>query len=162
MIKLLIVEDHHLVRLGLRGILDDAPGIEIIGEAESGEEALQLCRDLVPDVILMDISLPGLSGFETSCRILRQLPDVRILALTAHAQAPYPARLMDMGVAGFLTKACSASELVQAIRTVHCGERLPSRFRRTSWSLTRGMRSRRLLSSTRVSAPLLRWSKTSL
>ncbi|MBY6205764.1 response regulator [Halomonas denitrificans] len=123
MIKLLIVEDHHLVRLGLRGILDDAPGIEIIGEAESGEEALRLCRDLVPDVILMDISLPGLSGFETSCRILRQLPEVRILALTAHAQAPYPARLMDMGVAGFLTKACSANELVRAIRTVHCGER---------------------------------------
>ena len=123
MIELLIVEDHHLVRIGLRGILAEAPGIEIVGEAESGEDALRMSRELEPDVILMDISLPGLSGFETSSRILRQQPGTRIIALTAHAQAPYPARLMDMGVAGFLTKACSADELVRAIRTVACGER---------------------------------------
>ena len=123
MIKLLIVEDHHLVRIGLRGILDDAPGIDVVGEAETGEQALDLSRSLRPDVILMDISLPGLSGFETSSRILRQDPDVRIIVLTAHTQAPYPARLLDMGVSGFLTKACEAEELLRAIRTVHVGGR---------------------------------------
>lgn len=123
MIKLLIVEDHHLVRIGLCGILDDAPGIEVVAEAESGEEALRLNRDLEPDVILMDISLPGLSGLETSARILRQRPEVRIIVLTAHAQAPYPARLMDIGACGFLTKACGADELVDAIRSVQNGRR---------------------------------------
>lgn len=123
MIKLLIVEDHHLVRIGLRGILDDAPGIEVVGEAETGEQALAMHRELEPDVLLMDISLPGLSGFETSSRILRQRPETRIIVLTAHAQPPYPARLMDMGAAGFLTKACEAEELIRAIRTVHVGGR---------------------------------------
>lgn len=123
MIKLLIVEDHHLVRIGLRGILDEAPGIEVVGEAETGEDALQLNRELKPDVILMDISLPGLSGLETSSRILRHRPEVRIIVLTAHAQAPYPARLMDIGASGFLTKACGADELVRAIRSVQAGSR---------------------------------------
>lgn len=123
MIKLLIVEDHHLVRVGLRGILEDAVGIELVGEAETGEQALSLSRILNPDVILMDISLPGLSGFETSSRILRQNPEVRIVVLTAHTQPPFPARLLDLGASGFLTKACEAEELVRAIRTVHVGGR---------------------------------------
>lgn len=123
MIRLLIVEDHHLVRTGLRNIITDAGGIEIVGEAESGERAIQLNREREPHVILMDIGLPGLSGFETSERILAARPDVRIIVLTAHAQPPFPARLLDMGAAGYLTKACDAEELVRAIRKVHDGER---------------------------------------
>jgi len=122
-IRLLIVEDHHLVRTGLRNIITDAGGIEIVGEAESGERAIQLNREREPHVILMDIGLPGLSGFETSERILAARPDVRIIVLTAHAQPPFPARLLDMGAAGYLTKACDAEELVRAIRKVHDGER---------------------------------------
>ncbi len=123
MIRLLIVEDHHLVRTGLRNIISDAGGIEIVGEAESGERAIQLNRERQPHVILMDIGLPGLSGFETSERIMAARPEVRIIALTAHAQPPFPARLLDMGAAGYLTKACDAAELVTAIRKVHAGER---------------------------------------
>jgi len=122
-IRLLIVEDHHLVRTGLRNIISDAGGIEIVGEAESGERAIQLNRERQPHVILMDIGLPGLSGFETSERIMAARPEVRIIALTAHAQPPFPARLLDMGAAGYLTKACDAAELVTAIRKVHAGER---------------------------------------
>jgi len=122
-IRLLIVEDHHLVRTGLRNIITDAGGIEIVGEAESGERAIQLNREREPHVILMDIGLPGLSGFETSERILAARPEVRIIVLTAHAQPPFPARLLDMGAAGYLTKACDAEELVRAIRKVHDGER---------------------------------------
>lgn len=123
MIKLLIVDDHHLVRTGLRNILEEAGGIEVCGEAGSGEQAIQFNRDFCPDVILMDIGLPGLSGFETSERILKSRPEARIIALTAHNRPPFPARLLDMGAAGYLTKACNAEELVRAIRKVHAGER---------------------------------------
>lgn len=123
MIKLLIVDDHHLVRTGLRNILEEAGGIEVCGEAASGEQAIQFNRDFAPDVILMDIGLPGLSGFETSERILKSRPEARIIALTAHTRPPFPARLLDIGAAGYLTKACDAEELVRAIRKVHAGER---------------------------------------
>lgn len=123
MIRLLIVDDHHLVRAGLRNIIDTAGGIEVVGEAESGEDAIRLNRELQPDVVLMDIGLPGLSGLETSERILQVRPSVRVIVLTAHAQPPFPARLLDMGAAGYLTKACDAQELVRAIRRVHDGER---------------------------------------
>jgi len=123
MIRLLIVDDHHLVRTGLRGIIQDAGGFEIVGEAGSGERAIQLNREQEPDVILMDIGLPGLSGFETSERIMNARPHVRIIALTAHTKPPFPARLLEMGAAGYLTKACDAKELVAAIRKVYDGER---------------------------------------
>lgn len=123
MIKLLIVDDHHLVRTGLRNIIGDAGGIEIVGEAGTGERAIQLNREKKPDVILMDIGLPGLSGFETSERIMNASPSVRIIALTAHSKPPFPARLLEMGAAGYLTKACDAAELVAAIRKVYDGER---------------------------------------
>ena len=123
MIKLMIVDDHHLLRAGLRNIIEAAGGIEIVAEAATGEEAIRLNRDKRPDVILMDISLPGLSGFETSERIMNARRNVRIIALTAHARPPYTTRMLALGVAGYLTKACDASELVQAIRKVHDGDR---------------------------------------
>ncbi len=123
MIKLLIVDDHHLVRTGLRNIIDDAGGIQVVGEASSGETAIQLNRQHKPDVILMDIELPGLSGFETSERILKSSPKVRIVVLTAFTQQPFPARLLDLGAAGYLSKACDAEELLRAIKAVDRGER---------------------------------------
>ena len=123
MIKLLIVDDHDLVRTGLRNILSGAGGIEIVGEASSGETAIQLNRQHQPDVILMDIGLPGLSGFETSDRILKASPKVKIVVLTAHTQAPYPTQLLEIGAMGYLSKACDADELLRAIRSVHRGER---------------------------------------
>lgn len=123
MIKLMIVDDHHLLRAGLRNIIETAGGIEIVAEAATGEEAIRLNREKRPDVILMDISLPGLSGFETSERIMTARGEVRIIALTAHAKPPYTTRMLALGVAGYLTKACDAVELVQAIRKVHGGER---------------------------------------
>ncbi|PKL95455.1 MAG: two-component system response regulator UvrY [Gammaproteobacteria bacterium HGW-Gammaproteobacteria-8] len=123
MIKLMIVDDHHLLRTGLRNIIEAAGGIEIVAEAATGEEAIRLNRDKQPDVILMDISLPGLSGFETSERIMTARSEVRIIALTAHNRPPYTTRMLSLGVAGYLTKACDAAELVEAIRKVHNGDR---------------------------------------
>lgn len=123
MIRLLIVDDHDLVRTGLKNTLKSAGGIEVVGESGSGEQAIRLNRELEPDVVLMDIGLPGLSGFETSERIMQARPDVRIIVLTAHTKPPYSTRMLQMGAAGYLTKACDADELVQAIRRVADGER---------------------------------------
>ena len=123
MIRLLIVDDHHLVRTGLRNILNEAEGIEITGEAANGEDAIRLNRKLKPDLILMDISLPGLSGFETTERILKTHPEVKIIVLTAHSRPPFPIRLLDSGASAYLTKACDAEELLGAIHAVCNGER---------------------------------------
>lgn len=121
--KVLIVDDHHLVRTGLRNILAEESDIEVVAEAESGEEAIRLNRELAPDVILMDISMPGMSGVETTKRILRATPGARVIVLTALSEQPFPSQLLNIGASGYLTKACDASELLQAIRRVLRGER---------------------------------------
>lgn len=123
MIKLMVVEDHELFRTGINNILDRVASIEVVAEASSGEEALRLARSLNPDVILMDVGLPGLSGLETTERILKAQPDIRVIMLTAHAEPPLPARLLDIGASGYLTKGASADELLSAIKAVHRGER---------------------------------------
>lgn len=123
MITLLIVDDHCLVRTGLRNLLEGLADIKITGEAASGEEALRLTRKLNPDVVLMDLSLPGLSGIEITERILKSHPDVRVIVLSAFADLPFPTQILDMGASGYLSKACDAGELFQAIRAVSRGER---------------------------------------
>jgi two-component system invasion response regulator UvrY len=123
MIRLLVVDDHELVRIGLRHILADYPAIEIAGEAADGETALRINRQLRPDVVLLDVSLPGLSGFEVTTRLKQASPGLGIIILTVHEQAPYPARLLDAGASAYLTKGCPATELVQAIETVARGGR---------------------------------------
>lgn len=116
--SILIVDDHDLVRTGLRGILEGTGDLTIAGEAGSGDEAIRLNRELAPDVILMDVGMPGLSGFETTERILAARPDARIIILTAHGDTPFPATLLDLGARGFLTKDCAAGELLAAIDAV--------------------------------------------
>lgn len=123
MIRLMIVEDHELFRTGINNILREVNYVDVIAEAASGEEAIRLSRQLEPDVILMDVGLPGLSGLETTERILKTQPDIRVIVLTAHADPPLPARLLDIGASGYLTKGASAQELISAIRAVHRGER---------------------------------------
>lgn len=123
MIKLLIVDDHDLVRTGLRHIVSGDPGIEVVGEAGNGEEAILKNRNLQPDVVLLDISMPGLSGFEVTKRLRQATPDARIIILTVHAESPYPSKLLDAGATGYLTKGCEASELLEAIHSVAEGKR---------------------------------------
>jgi len=120
---ILIVDDHDLVRTGLKNILAGEKGFKVIGEAATGEEAIQLARKLEPDLVLMDVGLPGLSGLETTERILKAQPDVKVIVLTAHSEPPLPARLLDSGASGYLTKACDAGELIRAVRKVAAGER---------------------------------------
>ena len=123
MIQILIIDDQALVRTGLRHILDQSSEIIKVTEVSSGEAALSSCRTSRPDVILLSINLPGLTGFEITRKLKRSHPGARIIVLAVHAKPPYPTRLMDAGASGYLTRDCEADELIQAIRVVAGGQR---------------------------------------
>lgn len=123
MIRVLLVDDHALVRTGFRLILGREADIEVVGEAADAEDGMRLARALKPDVVLMDLHLPGVSGLEATDRIVRGDWGPRVIALTARAEAPFPRRLLEAGAHGFLTKAGPAEELVQAVRAVARGDR---------------------------------------
>lgn len=121
MTRLVLVDDHDIVRTGLRMILENAPGLEVVAECEDGDQALQAVREHRPDVVLMDVNMPRLSGLEATRRITARFPDTRVIILTIHAQNPFPAQLLEAGASGYLTKGCDSSELLTAIRTVARG-----------------------------------------
>lgn len=123
MINVFLVDDHELVRTGIRRILEDVRGIKVVGEAKSGETAVTFCRQHHPDVILMDMNMPGIGGLEATRKILRIRPDVRIIVLTIHSENPFPTKVMQAGAAGYLTKGAAPDEMIQAIRLVHSGQR---------------------------------------
>ena len=127
MINVLLVDDHHLVRVGINKILTSVKGLNVIGECDTGEEAIKFCRNKEPDVLLMDMDMPGMGGLEATKKILRFAPDVKIIVLTAHTEDPFPSKVMQMGAAGYLTKESGPDEMVKAIRAVNSGQRyLPS------------------------------------
>ena len=95
LIKLLIVDDHELVRTGIMRMLGDATDLRVIGQAHSGEEALDMARDLNPDVILMDIRMPGIGGWEATRKLKQRHPEIKIMAVTACKDEPFPSRLMQ-------------------------------------------------------------------
>lgn len=123
MINVLLVDDLDLVRTGIRKMLDEAQGIKVVGEAKSGEEAVKLTRQLKPQVVLMDVKMPGIGGFEATRKLIRIDPDIKVLILTVCDNDLYPARLLQVGAAGYLTKGVSMDEMVQAIKAVHAGQR---------------------------------------
>lgn len=123
MITVLLVDDHDLVRVGIRKLLSDIQGIKVVGEAKSGEEAVRIVRDLQPNVVLMDVKMPGIGGLEATRKLLRADPDAKVIAVTVYGDEPFPSRLLQAGAAGYLTKGSSLDEMVHAIRTVHSGQR---------------------------------------
>ena len=123
MINVMVVDDHDLVRVGIQRLLKDVKGIDVIAEAQDGEQAVAFAREQAPDVILMDVNMPGIGGLEATKRIHRYLPDTKIIALTVHADEPYPTRLLQAGASGYLTKGTGVDEMVLAIRQVHSGQR---------------------------------------
>jgi DNA-binding NarL/FixJ family response regulator len=123
MIRVLLVDDHELVRTGFRLILQKQADIEIVGEAANGEDAITMARRLAPDVVLMDVQLPGISGLEATERIVRATPAVKVIVVTMREDQPFPRRLLEAGALGYLTKACPAEELVGAVRDVARGRR---------------------------------------
>ncbi|HET7921176.1 MAG TPA: UvrY/SirA/GacA family response regulator transcription factor [Gammaproteobacteria bacterium] len=123
MIRVLLVDDHKLVRTGIRLILDDVPDMQVVAEATTGEEALNLARELKPDVVLMDVNMPGIGGLEATRKLHQRDPGLKVIAVSVHASEPFPLRLLEAGAQGYLTKDCAAEEVVSAVRRVHAGER---------------------------------------
>ncbi len=119
----MLVDDHDLVRTGIKRILDDVSGIKVIAEARSGEEGVKLARKLKPEVVLMDVKMPGIGGFEATRKLLRIDPDIKVLIVTICNNDLYPARLLQVGASGYLTKGATMEEMIQAIRAVHSGQR---------------------------------------
>jgi two-component system invasion response regulator UvrY len=123
MIQILIIDDQALVRAGIKHILDKSSDITRVAEVSSGESALKHCRQDPPDVILLSINLPGLTGFEMTRKLKRGFPDTAVIVLAAHAKPPFPTRIMDAGANGYLTLDCDTGELLKAVRIVASGQR---------------------------------------
>lgn len=123
MIRVLVVDDHDLVRTGITRMLADIDGLQVVGEGDSGESALKLARELKPDVVLMDVKMPGIGGLEATRKLLRSHPDIKVVAVTVCEEDPFPTRLLQAGAAGYLTKGAGLDEMVQAIRLVFAGQR---------------------------------------
>ena len=126
MVKLLLVDDHELVRRGIRRLIDDhstKEGIEVVAEASTGEDAIEMVRKYAPDVVFMDVNMPGIGGLEATRRMLQIRPDLKIIVITVHADGPFPKRLLEAGAVGYLTKGCAVDEMVTAIKHVIQGQR---------------------------------------
>ena len=122
MIKVLIVDDHALVRMGIRRLLEDLPDMTVVAEAENGEMALDLVKEHQPDVVLLDMKMPGIDGWEVTRRLHKSNPKSKIIALTAMTTELLPSRVMQLGAVGYLTKESSPEDMAEAIRKVHQGQ----------------------------------------
>ena len=120
-IRILLAEDHALVRAGLRSLLERMSGVEIVGEAGDGREAIELIGKLLPDVVLMDITMPGLNGLHTTVRARTEYPSVRVIMLSMHDNEEYVWQALNAGAAGYLLKGADPTELGLAIRSVAQG-----------------------------------------
>ena len=123
MIRVLIVDDHALVRMGIRRLLDDLPDIEVVAEAENGETALALVKLHQPEVVLLDMKMPGIDGWEVTRRLKKTSPHVKVIAVTALSTEPLPSRVLQLGAMGYLTKESGPEEMAAAIRKVVKGEK---------------------------------------
>ncbi|MDX1520078.1 MAG: response regulator transcription factor [Anaerolineae bacterium] len=122
MIKVLLAEDHTIVRKGIRALLDPVTEIEVVGEAEDGREAIEKVGQLLPDVVLMDNTMPTLNGLEATRQIKKQFPDIMVLILTMHTDEEYIFQFLQAGASGYLIKKTAPKELVSAIKAVHRGD----------------------------------------
>ncbi len=120
--RILIADDHGVVRQGLRVLIDKQPDMEVVGEAENGLQVAELANKLLPDVVLMDISMPNLNGIEATRLILRDNPDIRVLALSVHFNKHYVTDMLRAGASGYVLKSCLFDEVVDALHTVDSGE----------------------------------------
>ena len=117
-IRVILVDDHRILRHGLRSLLEKERDMEVVAEAANGREAVQLVRELRPDVIVMDLSMPDLNGIEATRQVLEENPDVKVLALSMHSDKRFVAGVLGAGASGYLLKDCAPDELVRAIHSV--------------------------------------------
>jgi len=123
LIKVLIVDDHALVRMGIRRLLEDMSDVDVVADAESGEQALLLVKTHSPDVVLLDMKMPGIDGWEVTRRLKKSNPNIKVIAVTAMSLDPLPTRVLQLGAMGYLTKESGAEEMAAAIRKVAKGEK---------------------------------------
>ncbi len=121
-VKVLVVDDHEIVREGIRMVLATDPELEVVGVASSGEEAIEKVRELEPDVVLMDIGMPGLSGFEATRRIRESHPNTQVVALTVHDSEGYVFQMLQAGATGYVVKRAPAEDVIMAVKRAHQGE----------------------------------------
>lgn len=138
MIEVVLVDDHVLVRSGLRHMLAEEADIDVVDEADTGEQAIALLRSRPVDVVLMDLGMPGIGGLEATRKLLRIQPGLKVVIVTALTEDPLPKKLLDAGAVGYLTKGCAFSEILTAIRKVHAGKRYISNDMAQQIALGRG------------------------
>jgi two-component system invasion response regulator UvrY len=126
MVKILLVDDHELVRSGIRLILERVAGFVVVAEVKSGEDAIRYCRKDAPDIVLMDVNMPGIGGLEATKQIVRMSENTRVICLSMHAENPIPAKVMQMGASGFITKDAETEEMIRAIHKVAAGQKYVS------------------------------------
>lgn len=117
-IKILLADDHRLMREGLRSLLEEQPDMRVVGEAENGKAAVQLATKLMPDIIIMDISMPGLNGIDATQQILSICKKSKVIALSMHTERRTVVEMINAGASGYLLKDCAFEEVVQAVRAV--------------------------------------------
>ncbi|WP_367103919.1 response regulator [uncultured Psychrobacter sp.] len=123
MIRVLVVDDHDLVRMGISRMLSDSPDIEVVGEADSGDMALKLARKLSPDVVLLDVNMPNIGGVEAAKRLVQLNMGIKILAVSSMSAQPYPSMLLKAGVNGYITKGTPLDEMIRGIKKIYQGGR---------------------------------------
>lgn len=125
-IRVIITDDHEMVRRGLNMFLRTYPDLELVGEANSGEQVLKLCEEVAPDVVLMDLIMPGMGGIEATRQITQRFPNIKVVALSSAMDSSTVSKALEAGVQGYLMKNVSTDQLADAIREVHQGKRVLS------------------------------------
>jgi two-component system, NarL family, response regulator NreC len=152
-IRILLADDHKIMRQGLRSLIKGEPDMEVIGEASNGQEAIKLACELSPHVIVMDVNMPDLNGIDATGRILARSPDIKILGFSMSSDKKHVLEMFQAGVSGYMLKDCAFEELVQAIRTLRAGQMYLSP--KIAGTLIEDYRSRATLIRDALSSPVL-------